>query len=79
MAAPPGNRRDVSGPLVIGLLVSGLAHDSRGHSYGIFGSLGGAALILVVVFQANLKIGFIILAVTILGGLNGDLMSQRWR
>jgi hypothetical protein len=65
------------GSLVIGLVTSRLAHDNRGPSYGLIGSLGAALLIALVVFQANLEIGFIMCAVAILGGLNGGMLSQR--
>ena len=66
-----------AGPLLIGLLLGRMSHDRRGPSYGLIGSLGGAVLIGLVVFQANPEIGFIMFAVTLLGGLNGGMLSQR--
>ncbi len=65
------------GPLGIGLWISSMAHETRGPAYGILSSLGSALLILIVVFPANLQIGFIMFAVAILGGLNGGMISQR--
>jgi hypothetical protein len=66
------------GPLVIAFAIGKMSFDRRGPTYGVIGSLGGAALlgIFVLVF-ANWQVGFITTAVAIMGGLQGGLLSQR--
>jgi hypothetical protein len=66
------------GPLLIGFLIGRLSHDRRGPTYGVVGSLGGAALLgIFVMLSGSLEIGFITAAVAIMGGFNGGMFSQR--
>jgi hypothetical protein len=65
------------GPFLIALLIGKMASDQRGPTYGLMGALIAALIVAALILPGNVEIGFIMLAVTLLGGLNGGLMSQR--
>jgi hypothetical protein len=54
-----------------------IAGDGRGPAYGLYGSLGGALLLLYVLLPSGGLFGIIVAASAILGGLNGGLFSVR--
>jgi hypothetical protein len=65
------------GTLLITLGISSMAHDSRGPTYGVAVGIVGAVVMAVIFFPSDLQTGFLIAAVTFLGGLNGGMLSRR--
>lgn len=62
----------------IGGFVAGrMAGDGRGPAYGVYGSLGGAILLLYVLVPSGGLFGYIVAISAILGGLNGGMFSGR--
>ena len=64
------------GPFIIGWLVSKMAADLRGPSYGLIGSVGGLIPIVVVLVPQGI-FGIIIALTTLLGGMNGGIFAMR--
>lgn len=64
------------GPFMIGWVVGNMAADLRGPTYGVYGSLGGAVILLAVASSTG-SMGFILAIVAIAGGLNGGMVSLR--
>ncbi len=64
------------GPLFAGWLVGKMAGDNRGPSYGVIGSLGSLMLYLVMLLPTGV-FGLMMATVSVLGGLNGGILSRR--
>ncbi|MDO8971447.1 MAG: hypothetical protein Q7U74_12210, partial [Saprospiraceae bacterium] len=56
------------GSLLIALGISSMAHDGRGPTYGLIFGMVGAVVLAVIFFPSDLQTGFLIAAVTLLGG-----------
>jgi hypothetical protein len=64
------------GPFVIAWIISGMAADGRGPTYGVYGSFG-AALPLVFAFLYTRAILILLMIVIVLaGGLNGGIFGE---
>ena len=64
------------GPFLIGWLVSSLAADGRGPTYGVYGSLSSVVVLVLVALPTGL-LGVMLVVAAISGGLNGGLFSLR--
>lgn len=63
-------------PFLIAWLIAAMAGDGLGPNYGIYGSLGAAVPLLIVVGSSGI-FGVILALTTFLGGLNGGMLSMR--
>lgn len=66
------------GPLTIAWVVSAVAADGRGPTYGIYGSLGSVAILALSALSAG-GFGVMLIIAALAGGLNGGLLSMRNR
>ena len=67
------------GPFVIGWIITGMAGDGRGPTYGVYGSFG-AAMPLVFAFVYTRAIIIVLMIVVVLaGGLNGGIFGEYLR
>ena len=64
------------GAFLIGWLISKMAADNRGPTYGLIGSLGSVLLLIFVLLPAG-ELGLLAAGAALAGGLNGGLFSQR--
>jgi len=67
------------GSLLIAFLISFLAKDGRGLTYGIYGSLGALALALVRVWNSSILLAVLVGLMSVLGGYNGGLLGENFR
>lgn len=54
-----------------------IAGDGRGPAYGVYGSLGGAFLLLYMLVPSGGVLGLIVALSVVFGGFNGGLLSSR--
>ncbi len=66
------------GPFVIGWIIGKMAGDRRGPTYGVYGSLGSAAILLFTALPTGL-VGVMLVIAAVAGGLNGGLFSVQDR
>jgi len=64
------------GPFLIGWITGKMSGDSRGPTYGVYGS-AGSVLVLVFTALPSGILGMILIVVALAGGLNGGLMALR--
>ena len=64
------------GPFLIGWLVSSMAADGRGPTYGVYGSLGSIIVLVLVALPVGM-LGIMLVFIAVAGGLNGGLFSLR--
>jgi hypothetical protein len=67
-----------AGPFLIGLLITFLAGDGHGPTYGLYGALGGLVPVAIVTVPGGLM-GILLVIVLLLGGLNGGLIAENLR
>lgn len=67
------------GSLLIAFLISFLAKDGRGFTYGIYGSLGALVLALVRVWNSSILLAVLVGLMSVLGGYNGGLLGENFR
>ncbi len=63
--------------LLGGFVTGRMAGDGRGPAYGVYGSFSSVILIVYVLVPSGGLLGIIMAVSTILGGLNGGLLSAR--
>jgi hypothetical protein len=63
------------GSFLVGLLITFMAGDGRGPTYGFYGAFGAAVPMVVVVMAAGI-IGILMMGVALLGGVNGGLVGE---
>jgi hypothetical protein len=66
------------GPFLVALLITNMAGDGRGPTYGFYGAFGAAVPMVVIVMSAGI-IGILMIAVALLGGINGGLVAESFR
>jgi hypothetical protein len=66
------------GPFLVALLITNMAGDGRGPTYGFYGAFGAAVPMVVIVMAAGI-IGILMMAVALLGGINGGLVAESIR
>jgi hypothetical protein len=67
------------GPFVIAWIITGMAGDGRGPTYGVYGSFG-AGVPLVFAFMYTRAILLVLMIVVVLaGGLNGGIFGEYMR
>ncbi|MBP7213689.1 MAG: hypothetical protein KBA03_05595 [Anaerolineaceae bacterium] len=66
------------GSLSIGFLITALAKDRRGPTYGIYGGIAGLVVIVLMTWQSGLLsalVGFM----AIFGGINGGTLGEMYQ
>jgi hypothetical protein len=66
------------GPFLVALLITNMAGDGRGPTYGFYGAFGAAVPMVVIVMAAGI-IGILMMAVALLGGINGGMVAETIR
>jgi hypothetical protein len=67
------------GALLIAFLISFLAKDGRGITYGLYGSLGGLVLSLLQVWNSSILLAVLVGLMSVMGGYNGGLLGENFR
>jgi len=67
------------GPFLIGWVVTGMAGDGRGPTYGIYGSFGAAVPLVFLFLYSRAIIILLMVVVTLAGGLNGGTFGEYMR
>jgi hypothetical protein len=67
------------GSLLIAFLISFLAKDGRGLTYGLYGSLGALVLALVRVWNSSILLAVLVGLMSVMGGYNGGLLGENFR
>jgi len=67
------------GALLIAFLISFLAKDGRGITYGLYGSLGGLVLSLLQVWNSSILLAVLVGLMSVMGGFNGGLLGENFR
>ena len=67
------------GALLIGFLMSILAKDGRGLTYGIYGGLAGLVLALVRVWNSSILLAVLVGLMSVMGGYNGGMLGENFR
>jgi len=66
------------GPFLVAMLIANMAGDGRGPTYGFYGAFGAAAPMIAIVMAAG-TVGILMMAVALLGGINGGLVAETMR
>jgi|WetSurMetagenome_2_1015567.scaffolds.fasta_scaffold125937_3 hypothetical protein len=67
------------GPFVIGWVISGMAGDGRGPTYGIYGSFGSAVPLFLLLLYTRSIVILLMVVVVLAGGLNGGTFGEYMR
>jgi len=62
--------------LMIGYLMSQLAADGRGVTYGVYGGLAGLVLSALRIWSSSLLLAALVGLVCVLGGYNGGMLGK---
>jgi hypothetical protein len=67
------------GALLIAFLISYLAKDGRGLTYGLYGSLGALVLALIQIWNSSILLAVLVGLMSVMGGYNGGLLAENFR
>ena len=67
------------GPFLIGWVITAMAGDGRGPTYGIYGSFGGAVPLVFAFVSTRSIFVLLLVVVTLAGGLNGGAFGEYLR
>ena len=67
------------GPFVIAWVITGMAGDGRGPTYGIYGSFGAAVPLVLLFLYTRFIIVLLMLVVFLAGGFNGGIFGEYMR
>ena len=67
------------GPFVIGWVITAMAGDGRGPTYGVYGSFGGAVPLVLAFLSTRSILVLLMVVVTLAGGLNGGAFGEYLR
>ena len=67
------------GPFLIGWVITGMAGDGRGPTYGVYGSFGGAVPLAFAFLYTRSILILLMVIVTLAGGLNGGTFGEYMR
>lgn len=62
--------------LMIGFVMSQIAADSRGVTYGVYGGLAGMVLSALRIWNSSLVLAALVGLVCVLGGYNGGMLGE---
>lgn len=65
------------GPFMIGWIIGNMAADGRGPTYGVYGSFGSTAVLLIIAVPTAGLLGMMMIVVSVAGGFNGGMASIR--
>ena len=64
------------GALMIGFVMSQIAADGRGATYGVYGGLAGLVLSVLRIWSSSLVLAALVGLVCVLGGYNGGMLGE---
>lgn len=67
------------GSAVIGFIVTLIAADGHGPTYGIYGGLAGLVTVVVLVFMSSAMLAALVGLTAVLGGFNGGMLGEGMR
>ena len=67
------------GAAVIGFIVTLIANDGHGPTYGIYGGLAGLVTVVVLVFMSSAMLAALVGLTAVLGGFNGGMLGEGLR
>ena len=67
------------GPFVIAWIITGMAGDGRGPTYGIYGSFGAVIPLLFLFFYNQAILLVLMVVIALAGGLNGGIFGEYMR
>jgi hypothetical protein len=67
------------GPFVIGWIITGMAGDGRGPTYGVYGAFGAAVPLGFAFVYTRAIIVLLMLVVVLAGGFNGGIFGEYMR
>lgn len=67
------------GPFVIAWIISGMAGDGRGPTYGVYGSFGAAIPLLFAFLYTRTILVLLMVVIVLAGGLNGGIFGEYMR
>jgi hypothetical protein len=67
------------GPFLIAWVITGMAGDGRGPTYGVYGSFGGAVPLVFAFLTTRSILVLLMVVVTLAGGLNGGTFGEYMR
>jgi hypothetical protein len=67
------------GPFVIAWIISGMAGDGRGPTYGVYGSFGAAIPLLFALLYTRTILVLLMVVIVLAGGLNGGIFGEYMR
>jgi len=67
------------GAAVIGFMVTLIANDGHGPTYGIYGGLAGLVTVVVLVFMSSAMLAALVGLTAVLGGFNGGMLGEGLR
>ena len=67
------------GPFVIAWIITGMAGDGRGPTYGIYGSFGAVIPLLFLFFYTQAILLVLMVVIALAGGLNGGIFGEYMR
>ncbi len=67
------------GPFVIAWIITGMAGDGRGPTYGVYGAFGAAVPLILLFLYTRFIIILLMLVVVLAGGFNGGIFGEYMR
>jgi hypothetical protein len=67
------------GPFVVAWIITGMAGDGHGPTYGVYGSFGAAIPLLLLFFYTQAILLPLMIVVALAGGLNGGIFGEYMR
>ena len=67
------------GPFVIAWIITGMAGDGHGPTYGVYGSFGAAVPLLFALLTTRSILVLLMIVIVLAGGLNGGIFGEYMR
>ena len=67
------------GALLIAFVMSAIAKDGRGVTYGVYGGIAGLILVVILLRQSGFLLPALVGLMAILGGFNGGSLGEGFR
>jgi len=67
------------GPFLVAWIITGMASDGRGLTYGVYGSFGAAVPLIFAFLTTRSILVLLMVAVVLAGGLNGGIFGEYMR
>jgi hypothetical protein len=67
------------GPFLVAWIITGMAGDGRGPTYGVYGSFGAAVPLVLLFIYSRAIFLLLMVGVVLAGGLNGGIFAEAMR